>query len=98
MTRSNAVHLTKIAAKQYEIYRNLQKYKLANELLRLLNPSTFRGQRYFTNKSVRDNERAITGLLGQVRTYYTSTERVRLYKNNQNLPLSITKLILSSWI
>ena len=96
MTRTNPSLLTKEAARQYEIYRATKKQDLAAQLLERLNPGADQGQYMFTAKDVLDHEDYVLSLLGQVRTYYTSAERMRLYKSNKNIAISLVQLILSS--
>ena len=49
-----------------------------------------------TTKDIFEKEDQLVEYLGQVRAWYTATERQRLYKNNEHLGMSLVKLVLSS--
>ena len=88
--------MTKESARQFDSFRKDMHRQLAKEILHKIHPKTFQGTWYFTGKMVKNHEDHILQMLGQVRAFYNCNERRYLYKNNNNLSLSVVRLILRS--
>lgn len=89
--------ITQRMKEEFEIARRQQHQQMAAKVLEVVGERYYSGKRYITTKDVYDHEEEIVNLLlGQVRAWYTATERQRLYKNSDHLGMSLVKLILSS--
>jgi hypothetical protein len=96
MTRNNSAELTRRTREQYETLRGQMHRTLAQQVLDTVGVRTFGGRPYITTFDLHAHEDELLTLLGQVRAWYTATERQRLYKNNQHLGVSLAKLVLGS--
>lgn len=96
MTRNSSGALTKTMKEQFDILRMAKQKELAETLLELIGVRFYTGEMYVTTKDIFDKEEDLVAYLGQVRAWYTATERQRLYKNNEHLGMSMVKLVLAS--
>ena len=81
---------------QYEQLRALKQKELAEQFLELIGVRLFGEGVYVTTADIFEKEHELVKYLGEVRAWYTATERQRLYKNNEHLGMSMLKLVLSS--
>ena len=96
MTRSAGAALTRTMRDQFESLRRRKHVILADKVLGIVGTRRVKGHRVVTTADMRAKEQELLVLLGEVRAWYTAVEqRQRLYKNNQNLGVSVALLVLT---
>lgn len=95
MTRNAGAALTKAMRDQFETLRRREHVLLADKVLGLVGTRRVSGHRVVTTADMRAKEPELLELLGEVRAWYTAAERQRLYKNNQDLGVSVARLALT---